>query len=219
MFSSLLNFIFESAPHLSDSSSSSRASHNVNTAPSATSKPLERSGDTIVTLPHAESWTETPPQTQAMPGLNFRFELVESTECRCQEKIVVHPPCREDDVPLNSSDNVSGSPGSNPSVFLNLRTLGLDSLLPHDARDFTVAAVNLGLASRARAEDLEKLDHAIEDLRVLVDSFNESNNGVALSASLYEAVRLCHSRPRITKVMWDLVNALHPLEDVQASRV
>jgi hypothetical protein len=149
--------------------------------------------------------------------LDFRFEVVEgAASCHCGHRVVVHPPCREEE---NPPDDVSSPGRSDPSVLLNLRTLGLDSILPHDARDFTIAAVNLGLASRARAEAIEKLDNAIENLRALVDSFNETNNGVALSGSLYEAVRLHHSRPRITKVMWDLVNGLHPPAETMGSSV
>ncbi|KAH6907240.1 hypothetical protein BKA70DRAFT_1428208 [Coprinopsis sp. MPI-PUGE-AT-0042] len=173
----------QTVPHLSDRS---RANPNVTAAGPTTSlnKPLEHPEDTTVTLPHSETWvTETPPQTQVLPGMDFRFEVVEGKECCCRQKVVVHPPCREEDV--NAPDDVSSSVSSDPSILLNIRTLGLESVLPHDARDFTIAAVNLGLASRARAEALETLDNAIENLRRLIDSFNESNNGVALAAQWY----------------------------------
>jgi hypothetical protein len=93
-----------------------------------------------------------------------------------------------------------------------LRTLGLDSILPHDSEDFTIAAVKLGRAARARADVLEQVDLAVDKLRSLIESFNDANSNVAMSASLYEAVRVYHSRPKISRVMADLVNALHPMD-------
>ncbi|KAH6905255.1 hypothetical protein BKA70DRAFT_1226021 [Coprinopsis sp. MPI-PUGE-AT-0042] len=114
----------------------------------------------------------------------------------------------EDDADPPNADSSS----TNTTVLVNLRTLGLDSVLPHNSPDFTIAAVKLGRASRARAEVLHEVDRAVEDLQVLVDSFNNTNENVAFSASLYEAVRHYHSCPKISQVMTDLVNALHPLE-------
>jgi hypothetical protein len=132
--------------------------------------------------------------------------LLEETDCGCRRRTLACLPGTGDkDVPSSARPDSTTS-----TILINLRTLGLDSTLPHDSPDFTVAAVKLGRASRARAEVLEEVDRAVDDLRVLVDSFNDANDNVALSSSLYEAIRHHHSRPKISRVMADLVNALHP---------
>ncbi|KAH6901544.1 hypothetical protein BKA70DRAFT_1229713 [Coprinopsis sp. MPI-PUGE-AT-0042] len=148
---------------------------------------------------------------QTVTSPRIRMELVEDAPCGCRRKTIARPLCGEDqDDPPNAE--AAGSADASGTVWLNLRTLGLDSVMPHDSPDFTIAAVKLGRAARARAEVLERVDRAVDDLRVLIDSFNTANDNVALSASLYEAVRTYHSRPKISRVMAELVDALHPLD-------
>ncbi|KAH6905054.1 hypothetical protein BKA70DRAFT_1226248 [Coprinopsis sp. MPI-PUGE-AT-0042] len=206
MFSSLLRYGIEGAPHSSGNSGHAR--------PSAPGPSLSTPfvGDNTVVLPHPTTWaTETPPQSKPLPVLEFRMELVEDAPCGCRRKTIARPLCGEDqDDPPNAE--AAGSADASGTVLLNLRTLGLDSVMPHDSPDFTIAAVKLGRAARARAEVLERVDRAVDDLRVLIDSFNTANDNVALSASLYEAVRTYHSRPKISRVMAELVDALHPLD-------
>ncbi|KAH6883621.1 hypothetical protein BKA70DRAFT_1446627 [Coprinopsis sp. MPI-PUGE-AT-0042] len=210
MFSSLVRYGIEGVPRSSGSPAHGKPTVNAGSVPGPSPRTQFEStpGDNTLVLPHPKTWTETPPQSQPLPVLEFRMELLEDRTCRCRRKTVARPPCREDNADPPNAE--SGS--ADYTVLLNLRTLGLDSVLPHDSPDFTIAAVKLGRASRARAEALEQIDRAVEDLRVLIDLFNNANDNIALSASLYEAVRHYHSRPKISRVMADLVNALHPID-------
>ncbi|KAH6880889.1 hypothetical protein BKA70DRAFT_1447103 [Coprinopsis sp. MPI-PUGE-AT-0042] len=96
MFSSLLRYGIEGT-----SRSPSSSTHINPTVPdSSTRAPYEGSAGntgTTVVLPHPASWaTETPPQTQPLPVLEFRIELVEEKACGCRRTTVARPPCEED---------------------------------------------------------------------------------------------------------------------------
>ncbi|KAH6908701.1 hypothetical protein BKA70DRAFT_1222309 [Coprinopsis sp. MPI-PUGE-AT-0042] len=156
--------------------------------------------DTVV-LPYPKTCSTGPPsQAEVLPCLEFRFEVVEETPSERRSLLT----------PVEATPSPQPSPPST-TILINLRTLGLDSILPHDAKDYEVAAVKLGTATCSRERVLREIDRVIEELRGLVTSFNVANDGVALSAMVYDAVQEHHHRhPKITDFMRRLVDAIHP---------
>jgi hypothetical protein len=90
-------------------------------------------------------------------------------------------------------------------VYVNLTTLGLDSILPQGSKDYVVASIKLVQSTRDRDEQLKKIDCAIEVLRTLISSYNSANATVELSSSLFASVK---ARYETTPTIADFMNSL-----------
>ncbi|KAH6911618.1 hypothetical protein BKA70DRAFT_1219738 [Coprinopsis sp. MPI-PUGE-AT-0042] len=149
--------------------------------------------------PHPNSWLTGPPaQARPLPSLGVDVELVEETVSR--RRLMLHS---------TAANGAADLPGQTPSgqnmVFINLTALGLESVLPPDSKDYVVAAVKLAKSTKTREEKLKEIDGAIEVLRTLVSQYNNSNDDVAFSSSLFEAVK---ARYRATPTVADFMHAL-----------
>ncbi|KAH6909383.1 hypothetical protein BKA70DRAFT_1222233 [Coprinopsis sp. MPI-PUGE-AT-0042] len=139
-------------------------------------------------LPHPPSWcTGTPNQARPLPSLNMRVEMVEETVQISRKKVIINEPTAR----VASEEYLAPTQESSESttVFVDLATLGLDSVLPPDSKDYTVAALKLGQATRGCDSLLQEIDGMVAALRRLVAQYNDSNDDVALASSLYEAVK------------------------------
>jgi hypothetical protein len=137
-----------------------------------------------------------PAEVRPLPSLGVDIELVEETVSR--RRLLLHP---------SSSPPVLDTPPQSSSgmMFINLTTLGLESILPPNSKDFVVAAVKLVKSVRDREEKLKAIDGQIEVLRTLISSYNSSNTDVDFSSSLFDSV---HARYQATPTVGEYMNAV-----------
>ncbi|KAH6899279.1 hypothetical protein BKA70DRAFT_1437423 [Coprinopsis sp. MPI-PUGE-AT-0042] len=160
-------------------------------------------GTPIIYQPRAVH-SESIPQAQTLPSLHLQLELVEETISR--RRLLLSSPKPEYD----PEERVDPST-ENTAVFIDLTTLGLESVLPPDSKDFTVAAIKLATSSRARDAMLSEIDTTLATLRDQVDRYNSANDDVAFSSDFYDAVKARYQRtPKVGEFMQTLLNTLVP---------
>ncbi|KAH6883746.1 hypothetical protein BKA70DRAFT_1238171 [Coprinopsis sp. MPI-PUGE-AT-0042] len=182
---------------LSNRSTEKTAVHHIARSGQAT-------GPTVIHQPQAGP-SETPRQAQALPGLDLQLELVEETISR--RRLLLGSA----KTPANADETTEPSSSNNSMVFIDLATLGLESVVPADSKDYTVAAIKLATSSRAREAALHEIDTTLETLRAQVARYNEANEDVTFSSGLYDSVKARYRlTPKVGEFMETLVNTLIP---------